>query len=169
MQGPCPSEEAGAAVLAAESRPGMPLKRDPYGRDGPRRGEVKGEWSVESLAKYLKGVASQIDANLQNHCVPTAEKLDSFVQRLVANTHRHTKHAPKKVRHTLQGMFSKRFQKFWNFMRNEKIRSTSPEELKTTLVCLIDSINTEFGVAADLPAQPTRPVRGGICSRRLSD
>lgn len=123
---------------------------------------------MESVAKYLKGVASQIDANLQKHGVPTAAKLDAFVSRLVANTHRQTKHAPKKVRHTLQGLFSKSLHHFWNFVRNEKIRSTTPEELKVALVCLIDSLNSEFGVNPDLPAQHVRPLRGA-CFRRLSD
>lgn len=164
----CPASED-LAQLIVEARPGVALNRDPYGRDGPRRSEVKGEWSVEPLAKYLKGVASKIDANLQNHCVPTAEKLDAFVSRLVATAHRQTKHAPKKMRHTLQGLFSKRFQKFWNFVRNEKIRTTTPEELKVALICLIESLNSEFGVNPDLPAQPVRPVRGGACFRKLSD
>jgi len=151
--------------LAADGRPGMPLKRDPYGRDGPRRSEVKSEWTVEPLAKYLKGVASQIDANLQKHGVPTAEKLDAFVHRLVANTHRQTRHAPKKVRHTLQGLFSKRLMKFWNFVRNEKIRTTTPDELKVALLTLIEGLNSEFGVNPDL--QPVRPIRPSF--RRASD
>ena len=61
---------------------GMPLRWDPFGRDG-RRQEVKGEWTPDSLAKYLKGVALQIDNNLNQGRLPTAERLDAFVSRLV--------------------------------------------------------------------------------------
>lgn len=161
----------------ADSRLGMPLKRDPYGRDGPRRSEARGEWTVEPLAKYLKGVATQIEANLQKHGSPTAEKLDAFVHRLVANTQRQTRHAPKKVRHALQSMFAKRLVKFWNFVRNEKIRSTTPEELKVALVSLGDCLNAEFGLqfhstgAVDFHSQPVMPIpiRGSSCFRKFGD
>merc|ERR1719369_147206 len=81
-------------------------RQDPYGRDGPRHKDARGEWTVEPLAKYLKGVAAQIDLNLQKHGMPAAEKFDAFVSRLVAHAQRQTRHAPKKVRHTLQGLFS---------------------------------------------------------------
>lgn len=139
---------------------GLPIKRDPYGRDRPARPQAKGEWSAEPLAKYLKGVASQIDANLQNHNVPTADKLDAFVSKLVSNTQRQTRKAPKKVKETLQVMFSQRFKKFWNFIRNEKVRSTTPEELKAALFLLVEGLTTEFGVSPDLPARPhVRPIR----------
>jgi len=140
--------------VMAEPRPGpISFKWDPYGRDMPRRiiadGNVKGEWSVEPLAKYLKRVVMQIDANIETHRLPTAEKLDAFVSRLVANTHRLLKHAPKKVRQTLQSMLSRRFQRFWNFARNEKVRSTNPEELKSMLTCLVDALICEFGLSPD--------------------
>merc|ERR1719436_2346756 len=104
------------------------------------RSHPKGEWTVEPLAKYLKGVASSIDANLQKHGCPTSAKLDAFVSRLVANTQRQTRQAPRKDRHTLQGLFSKSLHHFWNFVRNEKIRSTTPEELKVALVFLIEAL-----------------------------
>merc|ERR1719203_2049831 len=84
-------------------------QRDPIGRDqepNRRRRPLKGEWSVEPLAKYLKGVASQIDANLQNHGAPTSEKLDVFVERLVFVTQRQTRHAPKKIQQMVRSMFS---------------------------------------------------------------
>jgi len=157
-------EEVGPQLV--DSRPGLPLKRDPYDRDGPRRCEAKGEWTAEPLAKYLKGVAEQIDANLQKHGSPTADKLDAFVHRLVANTQRQTRHAPKKLRHALQSLCSKRLVKFWNFVRNEKIRSTTPEELKASLVCLADSLN-EFANITDLQAQLAKPIpiRGSACLR----
>lgn len=145
--------------LTADNRPGMPLKWDPYGRDGPRRCEVKTEWSADPLAKYIRGVVSQIDANLTNHLVPSSEKLDAFVSRLVANTHRQMKHAPKRARHTLQGMFSRRFLKFWNFVRNEKVRTTTPEELKGALVGLIEGLITEFEVNPDILTEQPRPGR----------
>jgi len=139
-----------------EPRPGMTFKWDPYGRDVPRRSEVKGDWSVEPLAKYLKRVVQQIDANIQNHRLPTAEKLDAFVSRLVSNTHRQLKHAPKKFRHTLQAMLSHRFKRFWNFTRNEKVRTTNPEELKSTLIYLIDALVSEFAVCPDAELEADR-------------
>lgn len=135
--------------ITEESCLGVPLKRDPYGRDRPRHVEVKGEWSAEPLAKYLKDVAVRIDANLQNHCVPTAEKLDAFVAKLVFNTQRQARHAPRKVKHALQGMFTKRFRKFWDFGHNRKIRNTTPEELKAALFYVIESLNSEFGVSPE--------------------
>merc|ERR1712129_200596 len=141
---------------------GAPLRRDPLGRDRGKRPQGKGDWSVEALAKYLKGVASQIEENLQKQQTPTAEKLDMFVERLVLITQRQTRHAPKKVQHMVVGMFTQRFKKFWNVTRNEKVRSTSPEELKGALSCLIDGLNSEFGVNPDLPARPLRPVRFGV-------
>merc|ERR1711879_400536 len=98
----------------------------------------------------MGGVMTQIEQNVQNHCVPTAEKLDAFVSRLVYNAHRQIKHAPKMVRHTLQGMFSQRFQKFWNFVRNEKVRTTTPEELKSALSSLIENLTADFGVNPDV-------------------
>jgi len=158
-----------AEITADSNRPGMPLKWDPYGRDGPRRSEVKTEWSADPLAKYLRGVVSQIDANLTNHCVPSNDKLDAFVSRLVANTHRQMKHAPKRAKHTLQGMFSRRFLRFWNFVRNEKVRTTTPEELKGALVSLIEGLTTEFEVNPDVLTEQPRPGRSGACFRRLSD
>lgn len=131
------------AALSPALQLGLKLKRDPYGRDAPRK-NTKSEWSPEPLAKYLKGVASQIDANIQNHRLPTAEKLDTFVNRLVLHTHRQLRHAPKKVRHTLNALCARRFQRFWNFSRNEKVRTTTPEELTSTLLGLVEAILSEF-------------------------
>lgn len=122
---------------------GLKLKRDPYGRDGPRKCQAKNEWSPEPLAKYLKGVVSQIDTNIQLNRLPTAEKLDAFVNRLVANTHRQLRHAPKKVRHTLNDLCARRFHRFWNFARNEKVRTTTPEELTSALLCIVEALQSE--------------------------
>jgi hypothetical protein len=134
--------------VVPEPLPGLSFKWDPYGRDAPRRnGDMKGEWSVEPLAKYLKRVAMQIDSNIETHSVPSKEKLDGFVARLVAHTQRLLKHAPKKMRPTLQGLISRRFQRFWIFARNEKVRSTNPEELKGILNCLVEALLTEYGVS----------------------
>eukprot|EP00747_Dinoflagellata_sp_TGD_P183919 gnl/TRDRNA2_/TRDRNA2_39144_c0_seq1.p1 gnl/TRDRNA2_/TRDRNA2_39144_c0~~gnl/TRDRNA2_/TRDRNA2_39144_c0_seq1.p1 ORF type:complete len:520 (-),score=82.64 gnl/TRDRNA2_/TRDRNA2_39144_c0_seq1:40-1599(-) len=145
-----------------DPRPGLPLRWDPYGRDVPRGNTLaQNVWSVDSLAKYLRNVIVQIDLNLQNRCVPSADKLDAFVQRLVANVHRQIKHAPKKVKHTLNNICAKRFQKFWNFARNEKARTTTPEELRTTLNSLVEALLAEFSVNPDarpVTAQP-KPVR----------
>jgi len=146
-----------ASTSISETRPGMPLKRDPYGRDAPRRCEVKAAWSAEPLTKYLKSVVTQITTNLQDKRLPTAEKLETFITRLVANTQRQLKHAPRKVRHALQATFTRLFQKYWNFARNEKVRATTPEELKCTLVSLVEAL-TEFASNPDAVAQP-KPVR----------
>jgi len=137
--------------VMAEPQPGpVSFKWDPYFRDMPRRNcDVKSEWSVEPLAKYLKRVVQQVDANIETHRLPTPEKLDAFVARLVANSHRLLKHAPKKIRQTLHGMLSCRFKRFWNFARNEKVRSTNPEELKSMLTCLVEALVAEFGVSTD--------------------
>jgi len=144
------------AVLSAilEHRPGVGLKWDPFGRDRrPAEGKKireKQEWSPEPLVKYLKGVVAQIDANLQNHCVPTSEKLDAFVARLASNMHRQTKHAPKSSRHLLQLMFKKSFRKIWNFVRNEKVSATTPPELKAALQGVIDNVTADFDVNPEL-------------------
>jgi len=154
-----PSSEDLHLAAIMECKPG---KKDPFGRDNPERREVRSEWSAEPLAKFLQGIVSQIDANLQNHCVPTSEKLDTFVSRLVANTHRQMKHAPKRIRKLLQDLFAKRFQKIWNFVRNEKVRSISPEELKAALIGLIESLTSDFEVNPEvLRAVQPRPRRPG--------
>jgi len=165
----CPEGKDGACVFQSSTyddsvRIGMPLKRDPFGRDVPRRSE---EWSVEPLSKYLKGVATQIEANLQRHGLPTDQKLDAFTSKLVAHVNREIKHAPKSLRHTLQGLFSRRFQKFWNFIRNEKVRTTNPEELKSVLGCLVEALISEFGVNPESLAVPPRPGRPVPSLRRL--
>jgi len=135
------------ALPVGDTRPGMPLKWDPFGRDGSRRGEnSKCEWSAEPLTLYLQGVVTQIDANLRSERLPTAERLDIFVSRLVVNTQRQLKHAPRKVKDTLQAMFSRRFMTFWNVSRNEKVRPMTAEELKWALVGLIEGLVSHFAV-----------------------
>lgn len=162
-----PGAEADAAPTGSGApRIGMPLKRDPYGRDGSssmRRLETESGWSVKPLAEYLKGVAMQIDTNLRDECLPSAERLETFVSRLVAHTKKQLRHAPKKDRNTLQALFTSRFQKFWDFTQNQKVRSTSPEELKWALVTLVENLFAEFAGSPDtfLLAQP-KP----ICRRR---
>ena len=154
----------------SDARVGITIKWDPCGRDGPRKYEPKSanEWSAEPLAKYIKSVAAQIEANVQNSCVPTAEKLDSFVFKLVAYTHRQMRHAPKKARHTLQTLFSRRFQRFWNFVRNEKVSTTTPEELRASLASVVEALvaDLSFGVNPDILAQP-QPTRSTACFRRV--
>jgi hypothetical protein len=122
---------------------GVALTQDPYGRDAPRRSLVKAAWSPESLAKYLKGVASQIDSNIQNERLPTAEKLDAFIKRLVSNTHRQLRHAPKKARRSMNELCARVFYRFWNFSRNEKVGNTSPEELTSVLLCIVEALLSE--------------------------
>merc|ERR1719491_1041284 len=132
---------------------GLKLKRDPMGRDIPRNCEAKKEWSPEPLAKYLKGVVYQIDDNIKKHRLPTAEKLDAFVNRLVANTHRQLRHAPKKVRHSLNGLCARRFHRYWNFARNEKVKNTTPEELTNTLLCIVEALLSETVACAAKQSQ----------------
>jgi len=168
------NDAAAGTTASGNNRPGMPLKRDPYGRDGGSssgrvRLDAKQGWSVEPLCKYLKDVACQIDANLRDECLPTAERLEAFVSRLVVNTQRQLKHAPRKERHTLQALFSRRFQKFWDYARNQKVRSTTPEELKWALVTLVENLFAEFtatGPDALLLAQP-KPVHYHHCAQLL--
>lgn len=121
---------------AARSQMGALLKRDPFVRDGPcRRDPPTKEWTVEPLVKYLRGVVQQIEQNIQNHCVPTADKLDTYVSRLLVNTQRHVKRAPKTRRHSLQVLLSRR-----NFVRHDGQRATTPEELKTALNSVIEDL-----------------------------
>lgn len=167
VQGAAAGDDEASASLVDTRLP----VRDSYDRGAPVpqkvQGPSKSEWTHEPLAKYLKGVAAQIEANLQKHGTPPVEKLDAFIHRLVLNTQRQTRHAPKKVRH----LFSTRLIKFWNFVRNEKIRSTTPEELKASLMNLADSLqelnessrNNESQVPLVRPI-PIRgaPLRGGF-------
>lgn len=147
----------GSRISAAHGPAPGSFKGDPHGRDVPKRfGEVRSEWSLEPLLKYLKKAALQIEANIETHRLPTAEKLDAFVTRLVANTHRLLKHAPKDLRRTLQSMISRRFQRFWNFVRNEKLRSTNPEELKSAMTLLIEALTLEVVVSPATLAEPER-------------
>lgn len=150
------SPDDGEAVV--DTRPGMPLKNDPCGRDAPRESERNGSWSVEPLTKYLKSIVKKIDSNLRDKRLPTAEKLDAFVSGLVATTQRQLKHAPRKVRPVLQAMFSRRFQNFWNFVPNEKVRSTAPEELKLALTGLIEAL-VQFSVNSDATLAHPQPMR----------
>lgn len=147
----CETTESTVDTRGVDVSVGMPLRWDPFGRDGVRRQEVKSEWTPDSLAKYLKGVAVQIDNNLTHGRLPTVERLDAFVSRLVLNSQRQLKHAPKKVRHRLQATFALRFQTFWNFSRNEKVRNISPEELKGILTALVENLSSHHDLT---PAEP---------------
>mmetsp|Transcript_3053 Transcript_3053/g.7820 ORF Transcript_3053/g.7820 Transcript_3053/m.7820 type:complete len:349 (+) Transcript_3053:145-1191(+) len=117
------------------------FKWDPYGRDLRRTEPKIDAWSITPLAKYLEGVRSQIDSNLQNGIIPSADKLDKFVERLIRNIHGQMRSAPKKSLKSkaLQGLFAHHFP-FWNFTGNKKVRTPSPEELKGALTGLIDAL-----------------------------
>lgn len=126
---------------AAEGAPGVAVRQDPYGRDAPRHGMVKTEWSVDRLVNYLQIKAvRKIDSGLQSDPTPKDEKLNIFVKRLILNIKRENSKAPKRVRPQLHGLFFERFRKFWNFERNEKVRPINPEELLTTLQDLIEAL-----------------------------
>lgn len=118
-------------------RSGTLLKWDPYGRDGPRKYEPPKEWSVEPLAKYIRGVVRQIESNMQNHGVPTAEMMEKFVTRLMVATQRQVKRAPKGKRKALQVLMQRR-------LRQGQPWATNPEELKVTLSYLIEDLYREF-------------------------
>eukprot|EP00927_Polykrikos_kofoidii_P024443 TRINITY_DN22225_c1_g1_i1.p1 TRINITY_DN22225_c1_g1~~TRINITY_DN22225_c1_g1_i1.p1 ORF type:complete len:381 (+),score=53.89 TRINITY_DN22225_c1_g1_i1:148-1290(+) len=132
---------AGADDIEPEvSRPGMPLKSDPYCRDAPRRSEVKAQWTPSALTKYLKKYMAQIASNLKHKKMPTADQLDAFTSRLVANIQKNLESAPTKVRHALQALIGRKFHKFWDFARNEKVRQTTPDELRSALSGAIESL-----------------------------
>jgi len=163
-KGPSADDAVLSAIL--EHRPGAGLKWDPFGRDRRplegKKSHEKQEWSPEPLVKYLQSVVAQIDANLQNHCVPTSDKLDAFVSRLASNMQRRTKHAPKSAKHLLHSMFKKSFRKIWNFVRNEKVSATGAPELKAALQGVIDNVAADFGVSPEplvVQPRPTRPRR----------
>jgi len=160
-KGPSADDTVLSAIL--EHRPGVGLKWDPFGRDRRplegKKSHKKQEWSPEPLVKYLHGVVAQIDANLQNQCVPTSDKLDAFVSRLASNMHRRTKNAPKNAKHLLHSMFKKSFRKIWNFVRNEKVSATTAPELKAALQGVIDNVASDFGVNPELLVVQPRPRR----------
>lgn len=125
-----------AEPTATRAQMGALLKRDPFGSDPPiRRDPLNKEWSVDPLVKYIRGVVQQIEHNIQNHCVPTAEKLEEFVSRLLAKTERLLRRAPKKRRQALQVLLSRR-----NFLRHDNQRATTPEDLKATLNYVIEDL-----------------------------
>lgn len=163
--GPVPVQDetvvAPQSVVSVHARAGMPLKLDPFGRDGPRR---QGEWSVEPLSNYLKDVARQVEANLRDGRLPTAERLEQFVSRLVAQSQRQLTHAPRKCKHALQAMFVRRFQKFWNFPKNEKVRTITPVELHRVIVGIVENLNSEFSESPWVLAQP-KPIRYYSCGQ----
>jgi len=133
-----PSADDAVLPTISEHRPGVGLKWDPFGRDcrplEGKKSHEKQELSPEPLVKYLQGVVAQIDANLQNHCVPTSDKLDAFVSRLASNMHK---------------------RKIWNFVRNDKVGATTAPELKSALQGVIDNVAAGFGVNPEsLVAQP---------------
>lgn len=151
LQGNITSADAGTLGSVVDcAQLGWPLKRDPYGRDAPCRSEAK-EWSVEPLAKYLKNVVHQIDTNIHNQRLPTAEQLDEYIARLIGQTQRQLRHAPKNKRHAIEELCARRFHRFWNFTRNEKVKPTTPEELKRTLGCLIESLLSNKFVVGTTP------------------
>lgn len=152
---------------------GAALKWDPFGRDGSRRPEVKSEWLPEPLARYLRGVAVQIDTNLTQGRMPTSEQLDRFVAKLVTNTKRYIQAAPRKVRHRLQALCALRFHGFWNFTRNEKVKTVTTQELKFAVAGLVENLSKpDFGSSGaeqqqqqqQLLAQP-RPLRHFSCGQ----
>jgi len=184
-----PTPHAAPSVSASScprgSRPGITHKCDPYGRDGSSsssrcRPETKHGWSPEPLAQYLTDAVMQIDSNLRDEQVPTSERLQEYVTKLVDHTRRRLKHAPKKDRLALQALFTQRLQRFWDFGQNQKARSTTPEvasacpdmerdavrqlqELKSALVAIVENLLVDFAMNTDtlLLAQP-KPLRVGV-------
>jgi hypothetical protein len=143
----------GVSLAASDAQLGMTFKLDPLGRDAPRGGDAsksKNAWSVEPLAKYLKNVTQIVESNINKKRLPTEEKLDAFVAKLVREVHRQVRHAPKKVRPNLTRLCACRFDRFHDFTRNQRVVTPSPEELKIALTTLVEALLAEF---------VTRPLR----------
>jgi len=158
----CGDSTSAGDAAAAGVAVGMPLKWDPFGRDGAGRRQEgsRSSWTPETLASYLKGVAVQIDDNLSHGRLPTPDRLDAFVSRLVAHSQRQLKHAPRKVRHQLHATFTLRFQTFWNFTHNRKVRSITPDDLKTILTTLVENLsNSDWATSVDQPLAQPKPLR----------
>lgn len=125
----------------AVGAPGVGVRQDPYGRDAPRHGIVRCEWTVDRLVNYFQSkVMRKIDSGLQSDPNPKDDKLNNFVKRLIANIKRENSKAPKRIRPQLHGLFFEHFRRFWNFDRNEKVAPTSPEELSATLQAVIEAL-----------------------------
>lgn len=123
---------------------GVPVlqTKDPYGRHPPKAKEDA--WSVEPLAKIMKGAVSQIDGNLQKYGMPSPEKLDSFISRLVSKTKESTNMAPKDAQRNIRRTFASCMQPFWDVAHNQKIKDATPDELKVAISHLIEHVNSEF-------------------------
>lgn len=140
--------EVEAAVQETE-RPANPFRRERHGRDGPPRhtwGPDFRAWTAAPLVRYLKRVALQIDSNVRNKSMPTTDRLDAFVSKLIDQSKRQLRSAPKKVRPMLQQHFVQQFQYYWDFLQNTKVNDITPEELKWSLISLIETLITAFKV-----------------------
>jgi hypothetical protein len=142
----------GGSLAAPDAQLGLTFKLDPLGRDAPRAdiSKSKNTWSVEPLAKYLKSVTQIVESNINKKRLPTEEKLDAFVAKLVTEVHRQVRHAPKKVRPNLTRLCACRFDRFHDFKSNQRVVTPSPEELKIALTTLVEALLAEF---------MTRPLR----------
>lgn len=152
----------------AVGAPGVGVRQDPYGRDAPRHGIVKSEWSVDRLVNYLQSkVMRKIDSGLQSDPTPKDDKLNTFVKRLIANIKRENSKAPKRIRPQLHGLFFDNFRRFWNFDRNEKVAPTSPEELLATLQAVIEALkDPDFQRRLDAIPQMKGQAQGRATSNR---
>merc|ERR1712083_811311 len=105
-----------------------------------------GNWTAAPLLKYLKRVAMQIETNVQNQRMPTPARLDAFVSKLIEESKRKFRNAPKKVRGALQHHFAQQFEAHWDFLQNAKVKDITPEELKWSLISLIETLVSVFNV-----------------------
>ncbi|CAK0866338.1 unnamed protein product, partial [Prorocentrum cordatum] len=138
--------EVEAAVQETE-RPANPFRRERHGRDGPPRhtwGPDFRAWTATPLVRYLKRVALQIDSNVKNKSMPTTDRLDAFVSKLIDQSKRQLRSAPKRVRPMLQHHFVQQFQYYWDFLQNTKVKDITPEELKWSLISLIETLIASF-------------------------
>lgn len=135
------------AIDMFENRSMRSFKSDPFGRDSSKYvGPKKDEWSLAPLANYMDTITAKIDDNIAKDMPFTDAKFDSFVSRVVSTIRRRTQHAPREMRRRISAILDKKFRKFWNVQRNQKVKNTTPQELKIALVSVIEAFQSEFAM-----------------------
>lgn len=138
----------GEVALSVQTSFNRPPAPPPPRRDGFSRGShiKKGKWTIKPLYKYLESVINYINDQQNKKKSPGTEEWDKLVEKLVDNTQKLLKNAPNKERAHLQSQFSQRFQAFWNFESNVKVKTNTPEDLKGVLLDMVDTFQ-DLGLA----------------------
>jgi len=140
----------GAELLEADDDCGPEwLGSDPFGRDAPATARTSPKLALERLSTYVSGVVCKIDDNLRHGLSPSEEKFDRFLSKLVCNMRRRIQDSPRNNRKHLVSIVEKSFVLFWNFRLNQKIRNSSPEELKEALLLINQSLFAELANMVD--------------------